>query len=62
MLLGYHLDPDATEAAFDEHGYFKTGDIGRRDGDYWFIKGRASMDSRFINSRRGFYKTDADVL
>lgn len=46
MLLGYYQDTSATKAAFDDSGYFKTGDIGRCEGKYWFIKGRASMDSK----------------
>lgn len=46
MLLEYYGDLEATAAVFDERGYFKTGDIGRREGDYWFILGRASMDSK----------------
>jgi len=29
VFLGYHEDPKATAEAFDEGGWFKTGDIGR---------------------------------
>jgi phosphate uptake regulator len=31
VMKGYHGMPEATEAAFTEHGYFRTGDIARRD-------------------------------
>ena len=41
VMLGYYKDADATEAAFDENGYFRTGDIGRLDADGWvYITGR----------------------
>jgi malonyl-CoA/methylmalonyl-CoA synthetase len=48
MFLRYHGDPDATSAAFDENGYFKTVDIGQQQGPYFFISGRASTDSKFL--------------
>ena len=32
VMAGYHGLPEATEAAFTEDGYFRTGDIARRDG------------------------------
>ena len=31
VMAGYHELPEATEAAFTEDGYFRTGDIARRD-------------------------------
>lgn len=46
MFLRYHGDVEATQAAYDENGYYKTGDIGRREGPYFFISGRASIDSK----------------
>lgn len=42
VMLGYYKDADATNAAFDEDGYFRTGDIGKLDEDGWiYITGRA---------------------
>lgn len=41
VMLGYYKDADATEAAFDEDGYFRTGDIGCLDGEGWLsVTGR----------------------
>jgi malonyl-CoA/methylmalonyl-CoA synthetase len=40
----YLFDPTATAAAHDSQGYFRTGDIARRIGPYYFIVGRASLD------------------
>ncbi len=41
VMLGYYKDPEATEEAFDEDGYFKTGDFGRLDEEGWiYITGR----------------------
>jgi long-chain acyl-CoA synthetase len=38
---GYHGQPEASAAAFDEEGFFRTGDIGRLDGDgFLFVTGR----------------------
>ncbi len=41
VMQGYYKDAAATEAAFDENGYFCTGDIGKTDADGWvYITGR----------------------
>lgn len=41
VMLGYYKDPEATAAAFDEEGYFMTGDYGKLDEDGWiYITGR----------------------
>jgi long-chain acyl-CoA synthetase len=40
-MLGYYKDPIATAGAFDEEGYFKTGDYGKLDEEGWiYITGR----------------------
>ncbi|WP_254538183.1 class I adenylate-forming enzyme family protein [Halomarina litorea] len=36
VMAGYHGMPDATDEAFTEGGYFRTGDIARRDVDNYF--------------------------
>ncbi len=41
----YIDDAKATLEAFTEDGYYRTGDIARREGKYYFILGRASIDS-----------------
>ncbi|KIW02982.1 uncharacterized protein PV09_05643 [Verruconis gallopava] len=55
MFAKYLGDPEATANAHDEEGYFKTGDIARREGKYYYIIGRASQD--IIKS--GGYKISA---
>ncbi|MBQ9132232.1 MAG: AMP-binding protein, partial [Clostridia bacterium] len=41
VMMGYYKDPEATEAAFDEDFYFRTGDIGKLDEEGWlYITGR----------------------
>ncbi|KAF2668125.1 fatty-acyl-CoA synthase [Microthyrium microscopicum] len=55
MFAKYLGDAEATKNAHDEQGYFKTGDIARRCGKYYFIVGRASID--IIKS--GGYKISA---
>ena len=41
VMIGYYNNPEATASAFDEEGYFKTGDFGRLDEEGWiYITGR----------------------
>ncbi|KAK5727762.1 hypothetical protein LTR17_012524 [Elasticomyces elasticus] len=44
MFSKYLHNPAATAATHDDQGYFKTGDICRKEGEYFFIVGRASLD------------------
>tara|TARA_R110002003_G_scaffold52_11_gene4419 strand:- start:654 stop:1199 length:546 start_codon:yes stop_codon:yes gene_type:complete len=44
MFSKYLHDPEATNNAHNEDGYFRTGDIARREGKYYYIVGRASLD------------------
>lgn len=42
----YIGDEKATEAAFDEDGFYKTGDIAQRVGNQYFFQGRAYSDCK----------------
>ncbi len=44
MFNKYLFDEEATRNILDDQGYFKTGDIARKEGDFYFIEGRASVD------------------
>lgn len=55
MFSKYLYDPEATAASHTEDGYYKTGDIARRENGYYWIMGRASVD--IIKS--GGYKISA---
>ncbi|KAK2865068.1 hypothetical protein FQN49_003946 [Arthroderma sp. PD_2] len=43
-LIGYLGDEKSTKAAFDEEGYFKTGDLAELKDDTYIFRGRAAAD------------------
>lgn len=52
VMMGYYKNPEATAAAFDEEGYFRTGDYGYVDEDGWiFITGRMKNLIIFSNGK-----------
>ena len=52
VMMGYFKDPEATKAAFDEEGYFKTGDYGKLDSEGWiYITGRLKNLIIFSNGK-----------
>jgi long-chain acyl-CoA synthetase len=40
VMMGYYKDEEATAAAFDENGYFRTGDYGKLEDGILTITGR----------------------
>ncbi|UZP43538.1 hypothetical protein NXS19_011350 [Fusarium pseudograminearum] len=55
MFAKYLMEPETTKNAHDADGWYRTGDIARREGNFYFIVGRASVD--IIKS--GGYKISA---
>ncbi|MFE7334978.1 AMP-binding protein [Streptomyces griseus] len=57
---GYWNDKEATEAAFTADGWFRTGDLGRLDGDRLTLVGR-SKDSVIVNGVN-YYSHDLESV
>lgn len=59
IFQGYHNNPSATAEAFDEDGYFKTGDIGYCDKvtKRWYIVDR----KKELIKVRGFQVAPAEI-
>lgn len=52
VMLGYYKNEEATKAAFDEEGYFRTGDYGKLDEEGWlYITGRLKNLIIFSNGK-----------
>lgn len=61
-MTGYLHLPEATADAFDEQGYYRTGDLGRVDRDgYLFITGRIK-EMMIIGGENVFPREIEDVL
>jgi long-chain acyl-CoA synthetase len=62
LMKGYHGLPEETAAAFDEEGFFKTGDMGRIDADgHLYITGRI-QEMMVIGGENVFPRTIEAVL
>ena len=61
VMAGYHELPEKTENAFDENGYFRTGDLARRDEDnYYEIVDRAK--DVIVTSGYNVYPSEVEDL
>lgn len=59
LFSGYFGDPEATRAAFDERGWFHTGDLARRDADgFYFIVDRKK--DMFISGGENVYPAEIE--
>jgi len=56
-MRGYYHAPELTAAALDSDGWYRTGDLGRFEGDALFIAGRA----KDLIIRSGFNVYPAEV-
>lgn len=53
IMLGYYNEPELTANAFDENGYFKTGDYGYIDSaNYLYITGRMKENIMLPNGKK----------
>ena len=61
-MKGYFRDPELTTAAFDEDGYFKTGDLGYIDKKkYLYVTGRAK-EAIHLHTGKKVSPSDVDSL
>jgi fatty-acyl-CoA synthase len=56
---GYYNDPEATDQAVDERGYFHTGDIARYDSEYYFYIVDRKKDM-FISGGENVYPAEIE--
>ena len=62
IMKGYFRDPELTAAAFDEDGYFKTGDLGYIDKkDYLHVTGRIK-EAIMLHTGKKVAPSDVDDL
>ncbi|PPU42423.1 AMP-binding protein [Xanthomonas arboricola] len=58
---GYWRDPQASAAALDDHGWFRTGDIVRRDADgfFWIVDRKKDM---FISGGENVFPAEIEAV
>lgn len=62
IMKGYFRDPELTAAAFDEDGYFKTGDLGYIDKkDYLHVTGRMK-EAIMMHTGKKVASSDVDTF
>lgn len=62
IMLGYYNDKKKTKEAFDDDGYFKTGDYGYLNEDgFLFLTGRKS-DTIVLRNGKNIYPDEIEVL
>ena len=61
VMLGYHNLPDASSAKLPGDGWFRTGDVLRRDKDgfYWFV---SRMDDMFNCGGENVYPAEVEAI
>ena len=59
LMKGYHNNPEATEEAITDDGWFRTGDIGRvDDGGYIFVEDR--LKDMIISGGENIYSIEVE--
>jgi acyl-CoA synthetase len=61
LMLGYFDDPAATEAAFNAHGWFMTGDLGRID-EHGYLRVAGRQKDIIIRGGRNIYPARIEAL
>ena len=63
VMMGYFDDEEATREAFDDEGYFRTGDYGKLDEEGWiYITGRKKNMILFSNGKNVYPEEIETVL
>ncbi|KAJ5553982.1 hypothetical protein N7513_003941 [Penicillium frequentans] len=61
MFLRYLDNPEATKAAFDENGFYKTGDLARWENDEYILMGRTSEFVRYNGHKVPMHDVEAYI-
>lgn len=62
IFLGYYNREDLTRAAFDADGFFRTGDLGRLEGDKLYLAGRKKRVIIRGNARNIYLEELEEIL